>query len=58
MPALVLNIIITLAGNRHRKSAELQELFLRPPIAISHGRMWKIRTPGVNRQAKTTSRML
>jgi len=47
MPALVLNSngIITLAGNHDRKSTELKELFLRPPIlqTISHGR-----TPGVN----------
>jgi len=58
MPALVLNIIITLAGNHDRKSMELKELFLRPPIAISHGCMWKLRTPGVNRQAKTAIQML
>jgi len=58
MPALVLNIIIALAGNHDWKSAELKELFLRPPMAISHGHMWKIHTPGVNRQAKTASQML
>ena len=46
MPELVLNIIITLAGNHDRKSVALQELFLTPPIAISHGRMLKICTIG------------
>jgi len=58
MPALVLNIIITLAGNHNRKSTELKGLFLGSPMAIPHGRMWKIRTPGVNRQAKTASQMI
>jgi len=27
-------------------------------MALPHGRMWKLRTPGVNRQAKTASQML
>jgi len=42
MPALVLNVIITLAGNHDHKSTELIELFLGPPMALPHGRMWKI----------------
>jgi len=58
MPALVLNIIFTLAGNHDRKSTELKELLLGPPMASSHGRMWKIRIPGVKRRAKTASQML
>jgi len=55
MPALVLNIIITLTENHDRKSTELKALFLGPPKALHRGRMC---TPGVNRQVKTTSQRL